>query len=163
MNLNICVRVRLKEKEKKQMVKIHELRKDDIEAVSAIEAKSFSMPWSAKDFEQLIEDEKSLYLVAELDGQIVGCCGVTNVSGEGNINNVVVEEAYRGKGIAYFMMQELLRLGREFGIQEFTLEVRVSNAPAIHLYEKLGFVSEGIRPRFYERPVEDAMIMWIRS
>lgn len=145
------------------MVKVHRLRKDDIEAVSAIEAKAFSMPWSAKDFEQLIEDEKSLYLVAESDGQVVGCCGVTNACGEGNINNVVVEEAYRGKGIAYFMMQELLRLGREFGIQEFTLEVRVSNTPAIHLYEKLGFVSEGIRPRFYEHPIEDAMIMWIRS
>ena len=49
------------------------------------------------------------------------------------------------------------------GIENFTLEVRVSNASAIHVYEKLGFVSEGIRPRFYEKPVEDAMIMWKRK
>ena len=83
--------------------------------------------------------------------------------GEGNINNVVVEEAYRGQGLAYAMMQELLIRGREMGCTEFTLEVRVSNAPAIHVYQKLGFVSEGIRPRFYEKPVEDAMIMWIRQ
>ena len=145
------------------MVKIRKLEKRDVETVSMIEAQSFSMPWSAKDFEQLIEDEKSLYLVAELDGQVIGCCGVTNVCGEGNINNVVVSERYRSKGVAYSMMKELLGQGYEMGCLEFTLEVRVSNAPAIHLYEKLGFVSEGIRPRFYERPVEDAMIMWIRE
>ncbi|MBR2402368.1 MAG: ribosomal protein S18-alanine N-acetyltransferase, partial [Lachnospiraceae bacterium] len=117
----------------------------------------------AKDFEQLLEDEKSLYLVAKIEDEVVGCCGVTIVCGEGNINNVVVDEAYRGQGIAFAMMQELLNQGRQQGSVEFTLEVRVSNAPAIHLYEKLGFVSEGIRPRFYERPVEDAMIMWIRQ
>lgn len=145
------------------MVKIRKLRKEDIEAVSIIEAKAFSMPWSARDFELLLEDAKSLYLVAELDGQVVGCCGVTNISGEGNINNVVVEEAFRGTGIACMMMRELLQTGYAMGVQEFTLEVRVSNEPAIRLYEKLGFVSEGIRPRFYEKPVEDAMIMWIRS
>ena len=145
------------------MVKIRELEMRDVEAVSIIEAESFSMPWSAADFEKLITDEKSLYLVAEIEEQVVGCCGVTNVCGEGNINNVVVQEMYRGQGVAYTMMQELLVRGREIGCAEFTLEVRVSNAPAIHVYQKLGFVSEGVRPRFYEKPVEDAMIMWIRE
>lgn len=145
------------------MVKIEKLGKEDIEAVSRMEEVAFSMPWKAKDFEQLLTDEKSLYLVAKIDEKVVGCCGVTNVCGEGNVNNVVVDETYRGRGIAYAMMQELLEQGRLAGCVEFTLEVRVSNAPAIHLYEKLGFVSEGIRPRFYEKPVEDAMIMWIRQ
>lgn len=145
------------------MVEIRRLQKEDIEAVSRIEAEAFSMPWSAKDFEQLLTDEKSLYLVAETDGIVVGCCGVTNVCGEGNVNNVVVSEPYRCRGIAYAMMQILLEEGRKKGITEYTLEVRVSNASAIHLYEKLGFVSEGIRPRFYEKPIEDAMIMWIRQ
>lgn len=145
------------------MVKIEKLQKEDIEAVSRIEAAAFSMPWSVKDFEQLLEDEKSLYLVAKIEEEVVGCCGVTIVCGEGNINNVVVDEMYRGRGIAFAMMQELLERGRQQGSVEFTLEVRVSNTPAIHLYEKLGFVSEGIRPRFYEKPVEDAMIMWIRQ
>ena len=144
------------------MVDIHEMRSRDVEAVSALEAKAFSMPWSAKDFAKLVEDNKSLYLVAEADGKIVGCCGVTDICGDGDINNVVVDEAYRGKGIACMMMGELLKRGEEMGIVNFTLEVRVSNAPAIHVYEKLGFVSEGIRPRFYERPIEDAMIMWRR-
>lgn len=145
------------------MVKIHEMRSRDVEAVSMIEAKAFSMPWSAKDFAKLVEDNKSLYLVAEMDGEIVGCCGVTNICGDGDINNVVVAEEYRGRGIAYALMQELLKRGAEMGIENFTLEVRVSNASAIRVYEKLGFVSEGIRPRFYEKPVEDAMIMWKRK
>ncbi len=123
----------------------------------------FSMPWSPEDFLHLVQDPNSLYYVAEEDGRIVASLGVTNVLSEGNINNVVVEEASRGQGIATRMMDLLFAEGEKMGIVDYTLEVRVSNKPAIALYEKLGFVSEGIRPRFYERPVEDAMIMWRRK
>lgn len=145
------------------MVKIRRLQSEDVEPVSILESKAFSMPWSAKDFAKLIEDNKSLYLVAEVAGEIVGCCGVTDICGDGDINNVMVAEEYRGRGIAQALMSELLLQGAAMGIENFTLEVRVSNAPAIRVYEKLGFVSEGIRPRFYEKPVEDAMIMWKRK
>lgn len=58
------------------------------------------------------------------------------------------------------MLAELMRLGRERGVLRYTLEVRTGNAAAVHLYEKLGFVSAGIRKNFYERPREDALIMW---
>ena len=58
------------------------------------------------------------------------------------------------------MLNELIRCGQERGILNFTLEVRAKNAAALHLYEKLGFVSVGIRPGFYEKPREDAVIMW---
>ena len=60
------------------------------------------------------------------------------------------------------MLKVLMEEGCKRGINAFTLEVRAGNAPAIHLYEKLGFVQEGIRPGFYERPKEDAIIMWKR-
>ncbi|MCM1118109.1 MAG: ribosomal protein S18-alanine N-acetyltransferase [bacterium] len=142
---------------------IRELRAEDVEPLSVIEARSFSMPWTAADFARLIEDRNSLYLVAEVDGRVVGCCGVTNVSGDGEIDNVVVDEAYRNRGIATALLRETLRTGYAMGVEAFTLEVRVSNAPALHIYEKAGFVSEGIRPRFYERPTEDAMILWKRD
>lgn len=102
------------------------------------------------------------YVVAEVDGKVVGCCGFTNSFGEGNIDNVVVDAAYRGLGIAQEMLRKVLAIGEAQGVEAFTLEVRVSNETAIHVYEKLGFKSEGIRPRFYEKPVEDAMIMWRR-
>ncbi len=142
---------------------IRELRESDIERVSQIEAESFSLPWSANAFRQLLDDTNSIYIVCEEDGVVAGCCGVTDVSGEGNINNVVVAKEFRNKGIGLDLVLETLKRGRERGVEEFTLEVRVSNAPAIKIYQKAGFVSEGIRPRFYEKPVEDAMIMWIRK
>ncbi len=145
------------------MVKIRKMQPEDAEKVALLEAASFSMPWSVKDFVHVAEDPDSLYLVAEVQDEIIGCCGVTNISGDGDINNVMVAEAYRGQKIASRMMKELLLQGSMLGIENFTLEVRVSNVPAIRVYEKLGFKSEGIRPRFYEKPVEDAMIMWKRK
>lgn len=135
----------------------------DVEAVSILNDTAFSMPWKPEDFLHLVQDENSLYYVAEEGDRIVGSLGVTNVLSEGNINNVVVDESYRGQGIATRMMDLLFEEGEKMGIVDYTLEVRVSNEAAIALYEKMGFVSEGIRPRFYEKPVEDAMIMWRRK
>ncbi len=141
---------------------IRELGEEDIIPLSEIEAQSFSMPWSPKAFADLLSKDYCTYLVAEMDGRIVGSCGMTNICNEGNIDNVVVAEEFRGRGIAQKLLRELLKLGETQGVEAFTLEVRVSNAAAICVYEKLGFVSEGIRPRFYEKPIEDAMIMWRR-
>ena len=141
---------------------IRKLQDADIEPLSVIEQESFSMPWSAKDFRDLLDREYCHYLVAVADGQVAGCAGMTNICNEGNIDNVVVAEKFRNKGIAKQLLGELLAQGEAQGVEAFTLEVRVSNVAAIHVYEQLGFVSEGIRPRFYEKPVEDAMIMWRR-
>lgn len=141
---------------------IRKLKESDVEPLAAIEAGSFSMPWSAKDFSDLLKRDYCLYLVAEVDGRVVGCLGMTDICHEGNIDNVVVDEDFRGKGIAWQMMQELFLRGAGRGVEAYTLEVRASNLPAIRLYEKAGFVSEGIRPDFYEKPTEDAVIMWKR-
>lgn len=143
-------------------ITVRKLQEKDIESLSRIEAESFSMPWSPQDFRDLLTRDYCTYLVAELEGQVVGSCGMTTICNEGNIDNVVVAEQFRGCGIAGRLLQELIALGEQEGVQAFTLEVRVSNAAAIHVYEKLGFVSEGIRPGFYEKPTEDAMIMWRR-
>ena len=141
---------------------IRKLQESDIEQLSRIEEESFSMPWSPQDFADLLHHDYCLYLVAEVDNVVAGCCGLTNSFGEGNIDNVVVGRQFRGMGIAQQLLRELLQAGEAEGIEAFTLEVRISNAAAIHIYEKFGFVSEGIRPNFYEKPTEDAMIMWRR-
>ena len=143
-------------------IEIRKLQEEDIEPLSRIESESFSMPWSPQDFRDLLTRDYCTYLVALVDGTVAGCCGMTSICQEGNIDNVVVAERFRNQGIACSMLSKLIRLGEEAGITAFTLEVRVSNGAAIHLYEKLGFVSEGIRPRFYEKPTEDANIMWRR-
>ncbi len=144
-------------------VNIRPMELSDVEAVSRIEAACFSQAWSAKGFRESLERGSSFFLVAECAGDILGMCGMTEAAGEADIHNVAVKTEERGRGIAFLLMQEMLQQGQKRGISDYTLEVRVSNTAAIRLYEKCGFVSEGIRPRFYSEPVEDAMIMWRRK
>ena len=81
---------------------------------------------------------------------------------EGEIGNVAVLPAYRGRGIARRLMEKMLSDALQNEAKAFTLEVRAGNLPAIRLYESLGFVQEGIRKRFYRDPEEDALILWKR-
>lgn len=138
------------------------LREEDLDRICEMEERSFSMPWKREDFKDLLEHDESVYMVIILDGYIIGAAGYTFNGFEGYINNVVIDEDFRGKGYSKILMESLLNHGRKEGINEYTLEVRVSNTPAVKLYESLGFVSEGVRKNFYERPVEDAFVMWLR-
>lgn len=144
------------------MIVYREMRETDVPFISRLEEETFSMPWSAASFLRMIEKEDTAYYVAEEDGNILGGCGLLMVAGEGNITNVVVAPDARRRGVATGLLTHLLAEGDRAGLTAYTLEVRVSNAAAIGLYEKMGFVSEGIRPNFYEKPTEDAMIMWKR-
>ncbi len=145
------------------MISIRELRYEDVDAVCSLEEEAFSMPWHKQSFIEMIENKDALYLVAIEDNQVVGCCGLRSIVGEGDISNIVVKKECQGRGIAQLMLKELMETGnKRFQIESFTLEVRLSNQNAIHIYEKLGFNSEGIRKNFYEKPTEDAMIMWKR-
>lgn len=141
---------------------IRKIEDRDMAELAGIEAESFSTPWSEQSFRELLSIDYAHYLVAEYDGELAGSAGMRIICNEGNIDNIVVKPSLRGKGIANALIAELIRTGDEMGVEAYTLEVRVSNAPAIHVYEKNGFVNEGVRPKFYEKPVEDAMIMWRR-
>ncbi len=127
----------------------------------------FTDPWSEKVYRETFAIEGVEYVVAtdRADGGeiIVGAAGVRNIAGTGEITNVMVLPGYRKGGIATRMITDLLERGKRLGAEEFTLEVRAGNDTAIRLYEKLGFVSEGVRPKFYRNPEEDALIMWIRQ
>ncbi len=143
-------------------IRIRHLEEGDVGALAAIEAESFSMPWSAEDFLRMTKEADALYLVAELGCEIAGSAGMRMVCGEGYIDNVVVAPAHRRRGIGKLLIEALLREGAALGCEAFTLEVRAGNEAAIALYEGAGFVSAGIRPGFYEKPVEDAVIYWKR-
>lgn len=142
-------------------ISVRDLCDEDLEIISDIEARSFSMPWKKEDFKHLIEDNQSVYMVILADGIPVGTAGYTFNGFEGYINNVVIDEKLRGHGLSKILMEALLNKGKENGIMDYTLEVRVSNAPAVKLYESLGFESAGVRKNFYEKPVEDAYVMWL--
>lgn len=144
------------------MITYRRMRREDVPFINRLEEETFSMPWSAESFLRMIEQEDTAYFVAEEDGRILGGCGLLLIAGEGNITNVVVAPGARRRGVATGLLTYLMEEGDRSGLTAYTLEVRVSNAAAIGLYEKLGFVSEGVRPRFYEKPTEDALIMWKR-
>lgn len=147
---------------------IREIDQKDLEEVAALEASCFSMPWKYKDFEDVLTNPDRFYLVAEADevtadtpDRILGGCMLTHIVGEGDISNVAVLEKYRKNGVGAALVTELLKLGAErYGITAYTLEVRSKNMPARRLYEKHGFVSRGVRPDFYQKPKDDAVIMW---
>ena len=149
-------------------VTVRRMTKEDIEAVLEVERASFSDPWSGDAFSATLLLPYAHYYVAEVTEEngrtrIVGECGVRDIVGEGEITNVAVHPDCRGLGIADRMLEKLLSESAEKGMTAFTLEVRAGNVPAISLYEKFGFRTEGVRAGFYKKPVEDALIMWRRE
>lgn len=140
------------------------MTEEDVDSVVQIEQQLFSKPWTKQDFMNSMSDRHNIYVVAEDEKQeVIGYCGIWGVLDEGQITNVAVRPDAQGQGIGYEMLSELLRIGKNEGLQQYTLEVRVSNSRAISLYKRLGFEEEGIRKNFYEKPVEDGIIMWLRE
>lgn len=130
-----------------------------IPALAEIERLCFSTPWQAWMLEEELENPAALFAVAVRESVPVGYAGMTHVCGEGYIDNVAVHPACRRQGTATALLRYLDRQARTRGFSLLTLEARVSNAGAIRLYEREGFVRQGVRPGFYERPREDALIM----
>lgn len=137
----------------------------DAEALATIEKECISHPWSIVLFNADLKNPNAVYFVAEEEGRVLGFLGAHDIVGEINITNVAVKPECQRKGIANQLMKALLSevesRAKEKEIIGITLEVRKSNEPAIKLYEKHGFVSEGIRRGYYSDG-EDAIIMWKR-
>ena len=137
-----------------------EMKEEDLDRVSELEKCIFSTPWSRESFSDSLKQSYSYFFVAEENEDIVGYLGIHNLGGDGEVTNVAVDEKFRGRGIAYAMLQYAMDETKRHGVTAFTLEVRKSNVAAISLYEKHGFENCGIRKNFYENPTEDAVIMW---
>lgn len=133
----------------------------DVDGVMAVEHDSFLTPWSRSAFEEeLAQNRLARYIVAEENGMIVGYAGTWLVINEAHVTNVAVSSQRRREGIGRMLMQKLMELARENGMESMTLEVRVSNAAARHLYDQMGFVAAGIRKNYYSETKEDALILW---
>ena len=131
-----------------------------IPQIEVIERACFSLPWTAEQIRSQLRDEQHEFLAAlDENGTVLGYVGMMTVLDEGYIANVAVDPACRRQGIADRLIARLCEISQERGLSFATLEVRASNAPAIALYEKHGFVPVGLRKAYYERPREDAVLM----
>ena len=135
------------------------MQADHIEAVAALEVQCFSTPWSPSALAAELENPLAVFLVAvDEGGFVLGYAGMHHLPEEGYVTNVAVSPDARRQGIARALLQALREYGTAHSLTRITLEVRLSNAAAIALYEGAGYTRDGVRPHFYRRPTEDAAI-----
>jgi ribosomal-protein-alanine N-acetyltransferase len=143
---------------------LRKLREEDIPQVVRIEKQAFALPWTAESFRsELKNNDFAHYLVVgdkREEEKVLAYGGFWLILDEAHITNIAVEEAYRGQKISLLLMEGLINDATLKGARLMTLEVRRSNLTAISLYEKLGFIPEGVRKYYYTDNNEDALIMW---
>jgi|SRR5581483_6321497 len=140
---------------------IRPLAYGDLPQVTAIERRSFPTPWSLAMFVLELSKPSSICLAAVEYGNLVGYLVCSRYADVWHLMNIAVDPSARRRGYASALLEEMFERAGQDG--SFTLEVRTSNASAIALYERFGFRSAGMRPRYYRDTGEDAMIMWRES
>ena len=146
-------------------VKIKPMQKTDLDDVISIEAKAYGEHhWSKDSFmSELSNDLAKYFSVFNTDGQLIGYCGCWQILEEAHITNIAVSPDYRRKHIGEALLTTIIDECYRNMAKYITLEVRVSNTPAITLYEKYGFKSLGARKGYYQDNNEDALIMWTEN
>ena len=133
---------------------------EDVKKVAMIEQECFSLPWSEEALLESMLQNYSYFVVAQAGEDIAGYGAIYVVAGEGEIINIAVKSDCRRNGIGEAIVKALLVESEKRQAESVILEVRQSNESAISLYERCGFEKQGIRKNFYEKPVENAVIMW---
>jgi len=138
---------------------IEVMNSDHVAQIAALEKICFSDPWSERSIASELDNKLAFWLVAAEGEQVAGYIGSQTVLDETDMMNVAVHPDFRRLGIAEALVNELVENLKKMGSHCLTLEVRASNAPAISLYEKLGFHEIGRRRNYYRNPREDALIL----
>lgn len=142
-------------------VRFRKMELSDIPRICAIEQECFATPWTEEAFRnELAHNHFARYIVMLREGDIIGYAGMWTIMDEAHVTNIAVTGAQRGKGLGERLLRELVTMAVAGGMRRMTLEVRVSNTVAQRLYEKFGFVGEGLRRGYYSDNQEDALIMW---
>jgi [ribosomal protein S18]-alanine N-acetyltransferase len=133
----------------------------DLDAVVALEAASFTNPWTKEMLVRELETSlvARVYVLRAPDGSVAAFCSCWILYDELHINTLAVHPACRRRGLATILMRHLLTLAASEGAARALLEVRQSNIPAIRLYETLGFEITRIRRGYYTHPDEDALVL----
>ena len=131
-----------------------------LEDLQRLEHSCFSSPWTREQLLTQLPDDQHMFLVAENEnGSVIGYIGMMYVLDEGYISNIAVDPAYRKQGVGDALIHMILSRSAKQNLAFVTLEVRAGNEPAKALYEKHGFAQVGRRKNYYERPIEDAILM----
>jgi len=145
-------------------IELRRLGLGHLRAIEAIEHRSYPTPWSRSMFAGELAKPSSICIGAfeaeGEDGALVGYLIVSRYVDAWHVMNVAVDPDHRGRGIAAMLLERLFELTASDAHRGYTLEVRVSNATAIELYERLGFRARGLRRGYYTDNREDALIMW---
>jgi ribosomal-protein-alanine N-acetyltransferase len=142
-------------------LRLRSLAYGDLPSVIAIERRSFPTPWSLAMFVLELSKPSGICLAAEDEEGLVGYLVCARYDEVWHLMNVAVRPERRRRGVATELIE---RLFDEAGPgARITLEVRVSNGPAIEMYQRFGFRSAGRRRRYYHDNGEDALIMWFES
>ncbi len=132
----------------------------DVPSMAMIELVAFSDPWPASAFAELLPMAHSRIAVAvDASGLLLGYCVLLSAADEGEIANIAVLPAARGRGIGARLLDETVAAATEAGVSQLFLEVRTSNDAARGLYASRGFVPVGRRIAYYREPLEDALVL----
>ena len=140
-------------------MKIETMNSGHVAPIAELEKICFSDPWSEKSIASELSNKLAFWLVATEGERVAGYIGSQTVMDETDMMNVAVHPDFRRQGIAEALVNGLVEHLKTVGSRCLTLEVRASNAPAIALYEKLGFSEIGRRRNYYRNPREDALIL----
>lgn len=139
-------------------MQIREWTKEDIDVLAEMEERCFKEPWTKEMLSDCLRYPIYNCFLAEEGGQVCGYCCLITVYEDAEVGNIAVDKPFRGRGIAQALMQAMHERAKEKGATQCLLEVRVSNTPAISLYQKFGYEIYGVRARYYEDG-EDAFVM----
>ena len=135
------------------------MSEEHIAQIAELEKASFSAPWSEDGLRSELANDTAHFIVAESGGKVLGYMGAHEICGEAYITNVAVFPEYRRLGIGEALIDAATDGAKQRDCDFISLEVRISNTPAIELYKKEGYNIVGQRKNFYSNPTEDAYIM----
>jgi ribosomal-protein-alanine N-acetyltransferase len=143
--------------------RIRPMEEADVDSVAAIESSAFTTPWKATTFRNLLDRPGAVVLVVEVPPvSVAGYAVLWCIQDQGELANIAIVAQLRDQGLGAHLLDHVLGVARDRGVESLYLEVRVSNARARSMYASRGFEEIGVRRDYYEKPREDARVLMKR-
>jgi [ribosomal protein S18]-alanine N-acetyltransferase len=136
------------------------MRHEDLDEIMGVEVRAYPFPWTDGIFRDCMRVGYSCWVMIEAE-RLVGYAVMSMAAGECHVLNLCVRPECQGRGYGRYLLRGLLEHARRHKVETAFLEVRPSNAPAVHLYQSEGFNEVGLRKRYYpaNRGREDALVL----